>query len=347
MRVEYPLDLDHLRSLPPLIQTLEAVGYDGVATVETRHDPFAPLVLAAEHSQRLQLATGVAIAFPRSPMITAYTAWDLQAFSGGRFALGLGPQVKAHNERRFSVSWSAPVPRLREYILALRAIWACWQHGTPLNFRGQHYTFTLMTPFFTPPPLEHPTIPIHLAAVNPAMARLAGEIADGIRLHPFLSPRYLREVILPAVHDGAARAGRTLVSFTIIGAGFIVTAPHERDLHRQREHVRQQLAFYASTPSYRRVMEVHGWAETADTLAQLARQGRWDAMAAYMTDEMLETFALVTTDAALPERLAERYGGLVDVVQLALPLETPEQQARAAELLARIHAVPEAHAPQP
>lgn len=336
MRVEYHIQGRDLRALPELVRRVEEVGYDAVTSSETSHDPFLPLVLAAEHSQRLLLGTSVAIAFPRSPMVVAYLAWDLQKFSGGRFVLGLGTQVKGHNERRFSVPWTAPGPRLREYIGALRAIWDCWQNGTPLNFRGKHYTFTLMTPFFNPGPIEHPRIPVYIAAVNAFMARLAGEICDGIRLHSFLSPKYLREVIIPAVQAGAARAGRALDDFGLAGAGFVITGRTEADLVPQREAVRRQLAFYASTRTYRPVMEVHGWGETVDRLHRLSLQGRWDEMAGLITDEMLETYATIGTYDEIAERLRKRYGGLVSSVTLNLPLETAEDRELAREVIARV-----------
>ncbi len=336
MRVEYHIQGRDLRAVPELVRRAEEVGYDAVTSSETNHDPFLPLVLAAEHSKRLLLGTSVAIAFPRSPMVVAYLAWDLQKFSGGRFVLGLGTQVKGHIERRFSVPWTAPGPRLREYIGALRAIWDCWQNGTPLNFRGKRYTFTLMTPFFNPGPIEHPRIPIYTAAVNAFMARLAGEICDGIRLHPFLSPKYLREVIIPAVRAGAARAGRSLEGFGLAGAGFVITGRTEAELAAQREAVRRQLAFYASTRTYRPVMEVHGWGETVDRLHRLSLQGRWDEMAGLITDEMLETYATIGTYEEIADRLRERYGGLVSSVTLNLPLDTAEDRELAKEVIARV-----------
>jgi probable F420-dependent oxidoreductase len=336
MLVEYHIQGRDLGIVPQIVRWAEEVGYDVVTTSETSHDPFLPLVLAAEHSRRPLLGTSVAIAFPRSPMVVAYTAWDLQKFSGGRLLLGLGTQVKGHNERRFSVPWTAPGPRLREYVLALRAIWDCWQNGTPLNFRGAHYTFTLMTPFFNPGPIEHPSIPIYIAAVNAFMARLAGEICDGIRLHPFLSPKYLREVIIPAVRAGAARAGRTLENFGLAGAGFVITGRTESDLAPQREAVRRQLAFYASTRTYRPVMEVHGWGETVDRLHRLSLQGKWAEMAQLITDEMLETYATIGTYDEIAGRLRERYGGLVTSVAVNLPLETPADREAAREVIAQV-----------
>lgn len=339
MLVEYHIQGRDLWAVPKIIRWAEEVGYDIVTTSETSHDPFLPLVLAAEHSERLLLGTSVAIAFPRSPMVVAYTAWDLQKFSGGRLVLGLGTQVKGHNERRFSVRWTAPGPRLREYVLALRAIWDCWQNGTPLNFRGDHYSFTLMTPFFNPGPIEHPRIPVYIAAVNAFMARLAGEVCDGIRLHPFLSPKYLREVIIPAVRAGASRAGRSLENFGLAGAGFVITGRTGADLAPQREAVRRQLAFYASTRTYRPVMEIHGWGETVDRLHRLSLQGRWEEMAGLITDEMLETYATIGTYDEIADRLRERYGGLVTSVAMNLPLESPEDRELARELIARLKEV--------
>lgn len=339
MLVEYHVEGRDLRAVPQTVRWAEEVGYDAVTTSETSHDPFLPLVLAAEHSERLRLGTSVAIAFPRSPMVVAYTAWDLQKFSRGRLILGLGTQVKGHIERRFGVDWTAPGPRLREYIGALRAIWDCWQNGTPLNFRGRHYTLTLMTPFFNPGPIDHPAIPVYIAAVNPFMARLAGEVCDGIRLHSFLSPKYLREVILPAVRTGLARAGRRPETFALAGAGFVITGRTEADLAPQREAVRRRLAFYASTRTYRPVMEAHGWGETVDRLHRLSLQGKWDEMAKLITDEMLETYATIGTYDEIADRLRERYGGLVTSVAVNLPLETPADRELAREVIGRIKQV--------
>ncbi|HEX2173421.1 MAG TPA: TIGR03617 family F420-dependent LLM class oxidoreductase, partial [Dehalococcoidia bacterium] len=223
MKIEMHPRATELSAIPEATRQAERLGYDGVTSNETNHEAFLPIVLMAEHSERLEVGTSIAISFPRSPMIVANLAWDLQKFSRGRFNLGLGTQVKGHNQRRFSVPWSPPAPRMREYVQALRAIWDCWQNGTKLDFTGEHYTFTLMTPMFDPGPIEHPKIPIYLAAVGDAMCRLVGEVADGIRLHTFNTPKYVQQVILPSIEAGAKRAGRSMSDLEIIGGSFIVT----------------------------------------------------------------------------------------------------------------------------
>jgi len=303
-----------LKDVPAIARATEALGFDALWFNETMHDPFLPGALVAEHTQRLQFGTAVAIAFARSPATLAYTAWDLAQASGGRFILGLGTQVKAHIERRFGMSWPASVVgRLREQIAALRAFWHTWQTGEPLNFRGETYKLTLMSPFFNPGRIEHPDIPIYIAGVNTGLARLAGEVADGFHSHPFHSPRYLREVILPAIEEGAARAGRRRDEIKINTTAFAVTAPEEDLL------VRSQIAFYASTPSYRPVMALHGWQEIAERLSGLAARGQWGEMPALIDDEILRTFAVVADPAELPNALAARYAGLVDRLSLYLP----------------------------
>jgi probable F420-dependent oxidoreductase len=278
----------------------DELGFAALWTPETGHNPFLPLTIAAEHSTRMQLGTAVAIAFPRSPMVTAQIAWDLQAFSGGRFILGLGTQVKAHIERRFSGTWDAPVARLRDYIGALRAIWACWQSGgTRLNYRGEFYQHTLMTPFFSPGPIEHPQIPIYIAGVNTGLAQLAGEICDGFHAHPLNSAKYLHEVLRPQIAAGAAKAGRDPAACQISGSVFAITGPDSATTDRLREMVKMQIAFYASTPTYRAVLECHGWEAVGEQLSRLAAQQRWPEMGALVTDEMLDAFAV----EAQPERL--------------------------------------------
>ncbi len=302
----------------------EELGYEGATVGESSHDPFLPLALAAVQTSRLKLGTSVAIAFPRSPMVVANVSWDLQALSRGRFELGLGTQVKGHNVRRFSVPWGPPIPRMREYAQALRAIWDCWQNGTKLRFHGDHYNFSLMTPMFNPGPIEHPRIPVLVAAVTPAMGRLAGEVMDGVLLHPLSSPKYLRDVLVPAIHEGARRAGRPLDGFQIVGANFIVTGRAEADLARRKEAVRRQIAFYASTRTYRVVMDAHGWGETADRLFQMSLQGQtgggegvWQEMARLITDEMLDEFAVIATYDSLAPQIRQRLGGLL--TRIALP----------------------------
>lgn len=327
MKVDVVMMPQSLREVPALARDYEALGYDGVLTVETAHDPFFPLLVAAEHTERLELGTAVAIAFPRSPMVMANIAWDLAKFSNGRFTLGLGTQVKGHNEQRFSVPWSAPVPRLREYIQGLRAIWDNWQNGTQLDFQGEHYQFTLMTPFFNPGPIEHPNIPLSIAAVNPTICRLAGELCDGIRLHPLATPRYIREVMLPAVAAGAQRVGRSPAAVELTSTPLYATGATEEEVEQEKRVLRARIAFYSSTRTYRAILELHGWGDLPEKLHPLSRQQRWGEMAAAISDEMLDTIAVVGAYDQIGPRLAERYGGLVQREEFSLlPSAKPEHR---------------------
>lgn len=316
MKLDAVLPTTSLGDIPALARAAEAAGFDAVWTTETQHNPFLPLPLIAEHTTRLRFGTAVAIAFARSPMTLAHVAWDLAAQSGGRFLLGLGTQVKAHIERRFGLPWpESPVGRLREQILALRAIWHCWQSGERLNFRGEHYRLTLMSPFFNPGPIEHPNIPIYIAGVNTGLARLAGEVGNGFHVHPLHTASYLREVLRPAIADGAARGGRAAEAVALAGSVFVVGSQAER------EHVRQQISFYASTPSYRPVLAHHGWEDAGAQLSQLAGRGDWAAMPALITDEMLAEVAVVAPGPELAAALRGRYAGLLDRVTVYRPFE--------------------------
>jgi probable F420-dependent oxidoreductase len=303
-----------LGAIPEIARAAEVLGFDAVWTSETVHDPFLPGALIAEHTRRLSFGTAIAVAFARSPATLAYTAWDLAVASGGRFILGLGTQVKAHIERRFGMPWPvSPVGQLREQMRALRAFWQAWQSGEPLNFRGQYYKLTLMSPFFNPGPIDNPDIPIYIAGVNTGLARLAGECADGFHAHPFHSAGYLRQVILPAVEAGCRVAGRTRKAVKVNVTAFTA------DTQEEREFARQQLAFYASTPSYRGVMAFHGWEAAAERLSGLAARGKWAEMPSIISDEMLETFAVLAPSGQLPGRLLERYQGIADRLGLYLP----------------------------
>lgn len=296
------------------------MGFDAVWATETIHDPFLPGALVAEHTRRLCYGTAVAIAFARSPATLAYTAWDLAQASGGRFIFGLGTQVKAHIERRFGMPWpDSVVGKLREQIAAMRALWNTWQTGEKLNFRGEYYRLTLMSPFFNPGPINHPEIPIYIAGVNTGLARLAGEAADGFVVHPFHSPEYLRQALLPAIGQGAEKAGRERSQVKVSVTAFVVTSPEE-DLF-----VRSQIAFYASTPSYRPVMALHGWDVTAERLSSLAAQGEWGEMPALIDPDMLATFAVVASEKDLPRALVDRYTGLADRLGLYLPFVPGER----------------------
>lgn len=333
--VETGLPYAALAGVPEAVRRIESLGFDAVAVPEIDHDPFLPLVVASLHSTRLELATAVAIAFPRAPMVTAQTAWDLQRCSRGRFVLGLGSQVRKHNEERFSVPWSAPVARMRDYLLALRAIWESWQHGTKPAFTGRHYRYTYTTPFFNPGPNEHPHIPVHVAAVNPAMCRLAGEMCEGVRLHAFCTRRYLDEVIVPAVAEGAARAGRPVEAVQLSGGGFVVTGPDDASVARQLDAVRAQIAFYASTPAYRSVLAVHGWDDLGVELNRLSRERKWDEMTGAVPDDVVYAFAAVGRYDEIVPRLQERFRG---VTRLAFPLPPRDAalEERVREILHRL-----------
>ncbi len=318
MQVVTRLAQSSLREVRAAALAAERDGFDAMMTAENQHEPFFPLVLAAEATERVELWTGIAIAFARSPMVVANAAHDLQALSRGRFVLGLGPQVKGHNERRFSVPWSAPAPRMREYVEALRAIWRCWEHGEPLRFRGAHYRFDLMTPNFAPPAHGARPIPVTLAAVGPGMLRVAAEVADGVQLHPFCTRAYLEKVVAPELEAGLARSGRRREHFHINGGGFLATGPDADTVHKIAEFIRYRVAFYGSTRTYWPVFEVHDLLDLGAELHDLSKRGKWDEMAARVSDDVLRLFAVVGTHDELPRLVEERFGGLVDQV-MAMP----------------------------
>ena len=320
MRIETGFIGRTIAEIKEAAQHVEALGFDGLITPETGHDPFFPLLIAAEHTQRIALGTSVAIAFPRSPFVTAQIAWDLQHFSGGRFQLGLGTQVKGHNERRYSTPWVGPPgPRLREYILCLRAIFDTFQNNTPPRFQGKYYQFTLINPFFNPAPIEHPHVPIYISAVGPYMCRLAGELCDGIRLHGFNTLKYTQEVVLPNLEAGAKKAGRSLKDIDIVGGGFIITGRNREELERLKQATRNQVAFYGSTRTYHGVLEAHGWGEIGMRLHQLSLEGKWQEMASLITDDILREFAVIGAPDEIAPQIKERWGGIVTTVSLAFP----------------------------
>jgi len=314
-----------LRRVADLARAAEAFGYDGLWTAEAGHDPYLPCVTAATATERVTIGTNIAVAFPRSPLVHAQTAWDLQAASRGRFVLGLGTQVKGHNERRYSTPWTAPGPRLREMILLLRHIWDVWQNGTRPSFEGTYYRFSLMTPFFSPGPIEWPHVPIWIAAVNPYMCRLAGELCDGIHVHPFHSVKYLRETLMPNVEQGLKKASRTRGDLTLATTAFVVTGKTRADLERAKDPVRMQIAFYASTRAYAPVLEAHGWGETCQRLGEKAARGDWAGMGSLITDEMLDVYAVHGTWDELPDLLRRKYTGIIDRLAFyALPGILPD-----------------------
>jgi probable F420-dependent oxidoreductase len=320
-----------LNDVPVVAKAAEEMGFDALWTSETQHNPFLPCALIAEHTQTMEFGTAIAVSFARSPTDLAYTAWDLAAQSKGRFILGVGTQVKGHIEKRFGMSWpESPVNKLREQIQVIRAFWDCWQNGTKLRFDGEYYKIKLMSPFFNPGPLPltpapSPTgrgeslIPIYIAGVNTGLARLAGELCEGFHVHPFHSPRYLREVILPGIEEGVAKAGRSRADVSVTVTAFAATTPEEENF------ARAQISFYASTPSYRPVFALHGWEDAAEKLSSHAARGEWGEMFGLVTDEMLGTFCLVTDAESLPIKLKERYDGLVDRLALYSPFTPGEK----------------------
>ncbi len=331
--IETGFPYDDIARIPEAVRHIESIGFDGIVSPEINRDPFFPLLVAAEHSTRLQLSTGVAIAFPRAPMVTAQIAWDLQRYSNGRFVLGLGSQVRKHNEDRFSVPWSAPVPRMREYILTLRAIWDSWQNGTKPAFVGTHYRYTYMTPFFNPGPLAHPHIPVQVSAVNPAMCRLVGELCDGARLHGFCTRRYLDEVILPNINAGAAKTGRSLDEIELSGGGFLATGPDDEAVAAQVQMVRTQISFYGSTPAYRGVLALHGWQDLGEKLNHLSREGKWGEMIAAVPEDIVRTFAAVGRWDEIVPKIRERFRGISRLAFYATGT-SPDRDGRIRELLA-------------
>jgi probable F420-dependent oxidoreductase len=298
-------------------QQTEAMGYDGLHISETAHDPFLPLVIAAEHTERIKIGTSVAIAFPRSPFVTAMMAWDLQRFSNGRFVLGLGTQVKGHIERRFGMEWTAPAPRVREYIQTLRAIWDTFQNNSKPSYRGEHYQFTLINPVFNPGAIEHPYIPVHLAAVNQINAQVAGEVADGIKLHGFNTMEYTKKVLIPAIEKGLEKSGRTIDQFQLWGGGFLATGKDWSHVEQNVAAVKRQIAFYGSTRTYHSVLEVHGWQDLGEQLHELSVTNGWAKMPDLITEEVLNEFAVVAPYDQVAAKIRAKFGGIVNNIDFS------------------------------
>jgi len=314
MKVDGGLIVTDLAAVPERARALEEAGYDGAVSAEIASDPFLPLALAAEHTERLELMTSIAVAFARNPMLLANVGHDLNAFSRGRFVLGLGSQIRPHIQKRFSMPWSRPAARMREFVLAMRAIWDCWYHGKQLDFRGEFYQHTLMTPMFTPTNTQHGPPRVFLAAVGPRMTEVAGEVADGMIAHAFTTERYVRDVTLPALERGLARAGRRREDFEITCPVFVVSGTDEASFAASRDSICKQIAFYGSTPAYRGVLESHGWGELQTELNRLSKAGQWDAMGKLVDDDVLDAFAIVGEPDEIAPKLARRYGGLFDRV---------------------------------
>ena len=323
MQVYTTIPQADLRTVPEAVRRIEADGYDGVVALENRHEPFMPLAVAAVNSERLQLATGVAIAFPRSPMISANLGWDLQKASQGRFELGIGSQVKGHNERRFSVPWSAPAPRLQEYVEAVKAIWHSWTTGERLAYEGDHYQFTLMTPNFTPEPLDTPPPRITIAAVGPAMLRVAGRVCDGVRLHAFCTRDYLERQVLPELSKGLSQGGRRREDFTVSGGGFLCTGPDDEAVARQVDWVRYRIGFYGSTRAYWPVLEEHGLMDLGQQLNHLSKNDGWDQMAGLVDDDVVGLFAAIGRHDEIAAAVEDRFGGISDSIGASASPEIP------------------------
>jgi probable F420-dependent oxidoreductase len=296
-------------------RALEEQGYDGGWTAETSHDPFLPLLLAAEHTSRIELGTNIAVAFARNPMIVANIGWDLQAYSKGRFILGLGTQIQPHIEKRFSMPWSHPARRMREFVSALRAIWSAWKDGVTLRFEGEFYTHKIMTPMFTPEQQPYPAPKVFLAAIGEAMTELCGEVADGHLGHPMISKRYLTEATMPVLLRGLQRSGRDRGDFEVSAEVMVATGANDDELAAGMAAARKQIAFYGSTPAYRKVLDLHGWGDLQTELNRLSKEGEWDAMASLIDDEMLGAFAVVGPVDEIAAGLRERCEGIVDRVQ--------------------------------
>jgi probable F420-dependent oxidoreductase len=314
-----------LRRVGQVAAHAESLGYDGLWSAEAGHDPYLPLAVAAGATDHVTLGTNITVAFPRSPMVHAQIAWDLQAASQGRFVLGLGTQVKGHNERRYSTPWTPPGPRLREMIQLLRHIWDVWQNGTKPSFQGKHYQFSLMTPFFSPAPIEWPDIPIWIAAVNPYMLTLAGELCDGVHVHPFHSEKYVRETVLPNVEAGLKKSGRTRSAITLSTSAFVIGGKDREEIQRAKAAVRQQLSFYASTRSYEVVLQAHGWGEVCHKLNEKAAKGDWAGMGSLVTDEMLAVYAVEGVWDDIPALLRKKYSGLLDRIAFYMPMRPSDE----------------------
>ena len=322
MKVDGGLGND-LRKAGEQAKELEAAGYSGAWTAETAHDPFFPLLLGAEHTEHLELGTSIAVAFARNPMTLANIGWDLQAYSKGRFILGLGSQIKPHIEKRFSMPWSHPAPRMREYVQAVRAIWAAWKGDGKLSYVGKHYNFTLMTPNFVPEPYDAPAPRIGLAAVGPAMLKVAAEECDSAKLHVFCTRKYLEQAIQPILEAGLAKSGRKREDFEITGGGFVVTGKDDEVVQKLFDWVRYRVAFYGSTPAYWPVFEVHGLGDLGRKLNAMTKAGQWDKIAGEVSDDVVHLFSAVGRHDQLEKAVTERFGGLVDSISASASSSKP------------------------
>ena len=323
----------HIADFADGSRAAEAIGYDAVLVEETKDDPYQLLALGAAATTTLGIGTSVAMAFPRSPTITAMSAWSLQKLSAGRFVLGLGSQVRGHVRRRFGMEWHPPAPWMRDYVGAVRAVWRAWQDREPLAYESDHYDLSLMVPLFDPGPIDHPDIPIHIAAIGPNMCAVAGEVADGVRLHPICTERFIDERIKPALAVGAERADRDVSEVDVCMKPLVGTAPDDETLERVTRTVRARVAFYLSTPAYRRVFELHDWGDLADKAAALSKAQRWEELATMVPDEVLHTVATIGTHDDIVDLMVGRYGSRVDRVEFSIPVVTPADADVLAHLL--------------
>lgn len=332
---DQPLDLGKVAEQARLVESL---GYDGLMTEETKDDPFVVMALAAHATTTLKVGTAVAIAFPRSPTSMALSAWTIQKLSKGRFTLGLGPQVRAHIERRYGMQAHPAGPWMREYVNAVRAVWDCWQNGTPLNVTGEYYNINLMVPLFNPGPIENPSIPIHLASVNTVMCKVAGEVADGIRPHPVCTPSYIEQVMLPAVREGAKNSGRSLENFSVAMKPLVASAPDEEQLQPKVRDARARIAFYASTPAYLAAFEHLGLQDLAAEAKLLSRAQRWEDLPRLISDEILDQFAVIGTYDKIGRKLVERFGHVVTNAEFSISVRNEEERQTLAELVRDVKA---------
>ncbi len=328
----------HIADFGRLSVQAEELGYDAVLVEETKDDPYQCMALGAAATTSVGFATSAAMAFPRSPTVTAMSAWSLQKLSNGRFTLGLGTQVRGHIQRRFGIPWHPPAPWMRDYINAMRAVWDTWQNQTPLDFTSEHYNLNLMVPLFDPGPIDHPKVPVHITAIGPNMCALAGELADGVRLHPVCTSRYIEEAVMPALDRGAKRTGRDSSAIEVCLKPLVGTAANDAELAQVAETVRARVAFYLSTPSYRRTFELHGWGEIAEQAARLSKAKKWDELPSLVHDEMLHTVATLGTYDTMATKLTERFGHLLDRIEYSMAVTNPDEADVLTTILRKLQA---------
>lgn len=321
MDIDVVITNSPISNISSISKKAEDVGFNCLWTSETKHNPFLPLAIAAENTTRIKLGTAIAIALARSPMTLAYTSWDLAQLSQGRFILGLGTQVKGHVQRRFGMNWDSPVEQLVDIIHALRAVWTSWQNQSKLDFTGKYFKLNLMTPFFNPGPIDYPKIPIFIAGVNKQLCKTAGELCDGFHVHPLHSKDYLKDFVIPNIEFGSEKANRNISNVSVSGSAFIVTGPDEQSMSKQKEFVRSQIAFYASTPTYSTVFKLHGWDDISKDLTKLSLLGKFNEMPDLISDEILETIAIIGAPKDIAHLAMKKYSGLLDRINFYIPFE--------------------------